>query len=381
MSLPSYQKAAVIEGTELVIKKNAFIPSFEKNEVLVKVIAASVNPTDWKHIDYGSGKTQGSVSGCDYAGIIVSMGEEVEAKGDLNLGDHVYGVVHGSSLERRNNGAFAEFVAASPLVLIKAAKPLKTIAKGQENIPSGPVETFEGASTLGVALTTIAITFSYYFKFDFSKKPLEDDFLLIWGGSSSVGQIALQFAKIYGIKVIVVASAKNHHHLKSLGADHLVDYHDADAVEQIKALGKNHIKFGFDTISLPQTNQKVHSAVSENATTNSLLPFNPKDLEDYRSDVDITVTLAYLAWGKNTKVPFPWMETDENGAAVSNPGFPEACKTFFKVASKALNEGSVKHIPITVLPKGLNSLNEAFDLLRHDKISSGKLTVRIEDSA
>merc|ERR1712000_679842 len=59
----------------------------------------------------------------------------------------------------------------------------------------------------------------------------------VWGASSTVGQFAVQLATQAGYKVIGTASAKNHEFIRSLGAVGVVDYHDEDAVEQIKAIG------------------------------------------------------------------------------------------------------------------------------------------------
>ncbi len=59
--------------------------------------------------------------------------------------------------------------------------------------------------------------------------PQADDPILIWGGSSSVGQYALQILKYYGHRTLIATASKQHHKfLDSLGAAHVVDYRDPD---------------------------------------------------------------------------------------------------------------------------------------------------------
>jgi len=56
----------------------------------------------------------------------------------------------------------------------------------------------------------------------------------VWSGASSVGQFAVQLAKLAGLTVVATASPKNHELLKSLGATHVFDYRDPDVVKKIK---------------------------------------------------------------------------------------------------------------------------------------------------
>jgi NADPH:quinone reductase-like Zn-dependent oxidoreductase len=68
-----------------------------------------------------------------------------------------------------------------------------------------------------------------------------DKAILIWGGSSSVGQFAIQILRYYAYKhILATASAKHHDKLRALGAREVFDYNDADVVEKIHQAGNAH---------------------------------------------------------------------------------------------------------------------------------------------
>jgi NADPH:quinone reductase-like Zn-dependent oxidoreductase len=77
--------------------------------------------------------------------------------------------------------------------------------------------------------------------------------VLVWGGASSVGLFTIQLARLSGYRVIATASPKNAELVKSSGADVVVNYRDADVVEQIKAATDGGVAYGVDTVSLEDT--------------------------------------------------------------------------------------------------------------------------------
>ena len=68
------------------------LPKLRDDHVLVKVNAVGINPTDWKHIDFGL-PGPGSRIGCDYAGVVEQVGGKVAKS--FKKGDRISGVVHG----------------------------------------------------------------------------------------------------------------------------------------------------------------------------------------------------------------------------------------------------------------------------------------------
>ncbi len=370
MSIPSQQTAAVT-GTDSLIIKEVPVPSIKPNEILVKIEAAAINPTDWKHLFYGL-TGPGAIAGCDLAGTVVKIGSEVT---NISVGDVGIGLIHGSNKAGPHTGSFAQYGALKSHAFFK----LDSLKRSEsDEIPRGIPTTFEGASTLGVSLVTIIISLLHNLggSFGLSKtKPEESEkYLLVWGGASSTGQVAIQFGKLIGWKVIATASKKNHDELKELGADFVVDYHDSDVVDQIKSIGGENIVYALDTISLPNTIQATHDSVSSTKPVifDNLLGVKSEDIKNLKSNVKITQTLAYFSSGD----PFYFIGPDK----ISNPEIAEFVKQFQPVVAEAVNKGLIKHIPVKVLPNGLNSLNEAYLVSKDNKVSNEKLVIRPFDT-
>jgi NADPH:quinone reductase-like Zn-dependent oxidoreductase len=70
--------------------------------------------------------------------------------------------------------------------------------------------------------------------------------VLIYGGSTSTGTIAIQFAKLSGAKVVTTCSPRNIDHLKSLGADEAFDYNDPECATKIRQLTNDQLHFALD---------------------------------------------------------------------------------------------------------------------------------------
>jgi NADPH:quinone reductase-like Zn-dependent oxidoreductase len=87
--------------------------------------------------------------------------------------------------------------------------------------------------------------------------------ILIWGGSSALGQYAIQFAKLGGLRVVTTASSKNFDLLKGLGADEVFDYRDEGVVEKIRAATGNALDIAVDTVSEGKTPAQVTGAIGD----------------------------------------------------------------------------------------------------------------------
>ena len=182
-------------------------PIPRKNEVLIKVQAASINSWDWDLLKGkpvlvrllgGLSKPKHQVLGADIAGIVESVGPDVKS---LQPGDAVFGDIAGSGF-----GGFAEYATASEKLLAK--------------IPAGM--SMEQAACLPQA-GLLALQGLRY------KKPLTTgQQLLINGAGGAVGTLALQFAKYIGATVTCVDKEEKSDTLLSLGADHFIDYQKQD---------------------------------------------------------------------------------------------------------------------------------------------------------
>ncbi len=183
------------------------------SEVLVKVKAAAVNPLDWHYMrgspyimrlmGVGIGKPKNTRLGTDFAGTVEAVGGKVT---QFKLGDRVFG---GAS------GAFADYV---------------TIAEDKGLVLKPANMSFEQAASTPIA----AITALQALRDKGQIKPGQK--VLINGASGGVGTFAVQIAKSYGVEVTGVCSGRNEELVKSIGADHVINYKQQNYTE----LGKKY---------------------------------------------------------------------------------------------------------------------------------------------
>jgi NADPH:quinone reductase-like Zn-dependent oxidoreductase len=194
-------KAVFIEhfgGPEVLKYGDLPNPVVAPDEVVIDVVAASVNAADWKVRagQYGQSKFP-LVLGRDFSGVVSTVGNDVEG---LKIGDSVFGVC-----EAGQEGAYAEKIA------VKAA-----IA----NKPDGLSHVNAAASALTglTALTAI----------EKALKLRAGETILIHGGAGGVASFAVQLAKHIGARVITTTSAANRDYVRDLGADEIIDYNAED---------------------------------------------------------------------------------------------------------------------------------------------------------
>lgn len=341
-------------------------PEIDDNQIVIKAIAYAANPTDWKHIAFKWGK-KGSIAGSDVSGTVAEVGSKVRG---FQIGDIVSSYMHSNS--SKNRGAFEYYVIGDPNTTIKYDKSNFSSQDLKEgDYPSDFINTYEGAASVTLGLSTIGVSFHYNLGIKVDKKTNASKYILIWGGATATGVLAIQVAKLaYGLKVITTASSKHHDFLKSLGADEVFDYHDPTVIEQIKRAGGANINYALDTVSNEQTFQSVYDATAEteNANIDNLLFLELNQIKtDPSRKVNSTKTLVDSVNGK---------DVDFNGLVI--PSSIELVKTYnefwFKVLPPYVSK--IKHADLKVLNPGLESANEALDLLRHNKISGKKVVFR-----
>lgn len=147
------------------------------------------------------------------------------------------------------NGAFSEYLVVDAEL-------------GVVPIPGG--WSFEEAAQLGVAPMTALQCLHQTLELPSPFEARSTDprrTILIWGGASAVGQYAIQFAKMGGLRVLTTASSKNFDLVRGLGADDVFDYRDEGVVEKIRAATGNALEIAIDTISEGKTPEQVTGAI------------------------------------------------------------------------------------------------------------------------
>lgn len=219
-SVPSQMQSLRTQANAQIGVETVAVPQPEKNEVLVKVHAVTLNPTDFKSARFIS--QPGNGVGCDAYGEVVALGKDLNVP--LQLGQKVAFFTMGSFHSPRT-GTFSEYAVTQSDVAIV--------------VPDG-YDAYQ-ASSWGVGGYTAIQTLFDSLKLnpipnDITALPvLKDDSpqLLVWAGSTSVGQFAIQLGRVAGYRVIATGSPKNHDYLKSLGADDVYDYRDESTPEKI----------------------------------------------------------------------------------------------------------------------------------------------------
>lgn len=182
-------------------------PTPKEDEVLIKVHAASLNAADWHYmradptlmrLSSGLLKPKNSFLGADVAGRIEAVGRTVT---QFKPGDEVFG-----DLSECGRGTFAEYVCASENAL--ALKPTNLSFEEAAAVPLAAVTALQGLRDKG--------------KIQPGQK------VLINGASGGVGTYAVQIAKSFGAEVTAVCSTRNVDIVRSIGADHVIDYTQED---------------------------------------------------------------------------------------------------------------------------------------------------------
>ena len=195
-------KAAFIEqygGPEVLKYGDLPDPVAGPGEVVIDVVAASVNGADWKVRvgQYKQSKLPFAL-GRDFSGVISAIGEGVA---DLKVGDAVFGVC-----DAGQEGAYAEKIAVKAAIVAKKPDGLSHV--------NAAALALTGLTAMSAIEDTLKL------------QPGET--ILIHGGAGGVASFAIQLAKHIGAHIITTASAANHEYVRGLGADEIIDYNARD---------------------------------------------------------------------------------------------------------------------------------------------------------
>jgi NADPH:quinone reductase-like Zn-dependent oxidoreductase len=186
------------------------VPTLGDDDVLVRVRAASANAGDWHllrgtpfpfRLVAGLRVPKFKIIGTDVAGHVEAVGQNVT---QFRPGDEVFG-----ELSRCGFGAYAEFAAVPEKAL--ALKPANLSFEEAATLPTAGCTALQGLRKGGIQRAQR---------------------VLINGASGGVGGFAVQIAKSFGTEVTAVCSTRNLDMVRSIGADHVIDYTKEDFATQ-----------------------------------------------------------------------------------------------------------------------------------------------------
>lgn len=180
-------------------------PAPKDNEVLIEVHAASVNASDWELLRgkpfwarlWGFVRPKFKILGSDIAGRVEAVGRNVK---QFQPGDEVFGDIFGSW------GGFAEYVCAREDALV--LKPAGLTFEEAAAVPQSAVIALQGLRDRG--------------------RIQPGQTVLINGAGGGAGSFAVQIAKLFGAEVTGVDSTRKIDMMRSIGADHVIDYTQED---------------------------------------------------------------------------------------------------------------------------------------------------------
>ncbi|CDO71820.1 hypothetical protein BN946_scf184939.g44 [Trametes cinnabarina] len=313
MSIPKTQKALLLpEKQGQWSLTEVPVPTPGPKEVLIKVTATALNPVDWKIQAYGAFiQNYPWIGGTDAAGVVEEIPDNVTE----------------------------DQAASVPLALATVVTGLYNHHPHSKSVNfTAPWE--EGGTT------------------KFAGKPA-----FILGGSSSVGQYAIQLAKLSGFSpIIATASPHNAQLLLSLGATHVIDRSLPPAAikqELSKLTGGKPIEFVYDAISLPDTQAIAYDALAPGGVLLLVLPESiPAELKKE---------------GDNKKIVNVF-------GNVHPPENREVGVQLYKHLTEWLQKGIIVPNKVEVLPNGLAGIPEGLERLKNNKVSGHKLIARPQET-
>ncbi|KAI0661828.1 GroES-like protein [Cubamyces menziesii] len=363
MSIPATQRALLLhkESTPYVVGEAA-VHHPGPEEVLVKIMACALNPID--HAVVNPPYTQlfikswPYISGYDGSGVVVEVGSQVT---NVKEGDKV--LFPGGSNPQELSATFKQY----------AVIPAYLTAIIPDNI------TFEQAASIPLALATDIIVL-------YNQSPAPENLSLglkpfwepegatayagtpafIIGGASSLGQYAIQFAKLAGHNpIITTASLHNTPLLTSFGATHVVDrtLPKEEILAQVSKITEgNPLKFAFVAVPHdPEPCRLGRDALAPGGALAIVLPSPDRVPADVANPGD-GKRVGYV-FG-SFRLPY----TKELGIA-----------TYTRLTGW-LEKGLLKPNPVEVLPNGLAGIPEGLERIKANKVSGKKLVARPQET-
>ncbi|KAK7469055.1 hypothetical protein VKT23_003548 [Stygiomarasmius scandens] len=337
-------KACITTGDGKVALGTAPKPQVGPKQILVKVVAAAQNPPDWYMFQRLI--STGVVIGHDFAGIVEEIGSDVPS-GVRKLGERVAGLVRGG-VKSEWGGSFAEYCVTDAELVVSLPDSLA----------------FEEAPSLGMAGFTACQVLWQSQKLPTPSEPAKEPSpILVWGGSSSVGQYVIQLAKLSGLEVIATASPRNHDLVKSLGADAVFDYKEEDVSRKIREYTRNKLAYAIDCISEGDTPKLVGDSLGNEGGHVTVLLNVRVPREDVKSEFHLVVTL----FGE------PFVTSPPLYDYPAYPEHRELAKIWVRLLSEQLKLGKLRTTPVKVVPNGLADVPKWIEYHQQGKVNESIL--------
>jgi NADPH:quinone reductase-like Zn-dependent oxidoreductase len=190
--------------------------------------------------------------------------------------------------------------------------------------------------------------------------------LLIWGGSSSVGQYAIQVAKLLGFQF--ATTCRNRKVVESLGAEHVFDYTSKTVVEDIKKTLPN-IKYVLDCIGTEESSSLARQTVVEAGGKLCTIQPGKRNTEKVADRVEVSDVLVFTAFYEELNYGKVTVAVRKEDRDLSHE--------LYQNLPSWLENGMMKPNKLRIVEGGLEGVEKGFELYRSGKISGEKVVYRI----
>ncbi|OAA58899.1 Alcohol dehydrogenase superfamily, zinc-type [Akanthomyces lecanii RCEF 1005] len=362
--LPTTHSAIKVESQgQVTVAESEPLPTLGPLDVLVHNVCVGLNPYDSKSVDMSP--SQGATIGGDFAGEIVALGADVPS-GRFTIGQRVFGCVFGNNPDRRDNGAFSEYVAAPADFVVR--------------IPDGM--SFQQAATLGIGLATTGMALFKNLELPMpnaqnvgqakstNKKPVT---VLVYGGGTATAALAIQVLRRSGFKPVTTCSPHNFDHVKELGAEEAFNYKSPTCGSEIKEYTKDKLGFVLDCIATSDSMKVCYEAIgSKGGRYVSLDPF-PLHGHTRRSvQPDWLFLFTQFGEAVNWQRPYSFDARPRDKAVATR---------WYRVAEQMLLKGDITPHHHQEQEGGLAAVIDGMDAVRKGEVSGYKLVYPIRNAA
>ncbi|KAK1996636.1 GroES-like protein [Colletotrichum falcatum] len=342
--------------------------------VLIRVLAAALNPNDFKMPTYMP--DPGATAGCDYCGVIVATSPVDD--GDDNShgykeGDRICGFIFAYDPARPLDGSFAQFTLVDARLAVR--------------VPADWTDT-QAAALGGVGWTTAALALWGDGMLALKGRPsrpvtgAESEPVLVYGGATASGTMALQLLNLSGYKPIAITSPVSASLARQYGATGTASYLSASIVEEARQAattaggggggGSTQIRHALDCITSAESWAVCMGAIARRGGRYACLEVPDASWPGARKAVRTGVVMAYEATGR----------TVDYGAesAYTRPASAASYALAVEVVAEMqalIDGGRVLPHPVRELKGGWDGILSGVEMLRSGKVSGEKLVVRI----
>ncbi|KAH8669586.1 chaperonin 10-like protein [Tricladium varicosporioides] len=349
--IPKSQKALVaVRPGVLTLMPNASVPDVNLDEILVRIVAVALNPSDWKLLDMSF--TPGAIAGGDFSGIVVKVGQAIRKQ--ICVGDRVCGNVFGSNPSCPGNGAFSQYISVPGDLCMKIPESMS----------------FQDAASLGMGVITVGLSLKSLgacqsLDGELPSTSKTKPYALVYGASTATGTLAIQLFRHHGYAPIAVCSPHNFSLVRGLGAVDTFDYHSPTCREDIRHRTDDKLGTVLDCITSSKSMSICYGAIGRDGGQYVGLESFPVRWRMRRRNVKAEWILGWTAFGKTVELGGDYYRD-------AAPEDREFAGKWFNQVEQLIEAGKLKPHPIRVHRGGIQDIISGLEALRRREISGFK---------